>query len=279
MQAVRHIVEGTSHPAPYILYGPPGTGKTKTLVEAISQIYTQDETSRILVCATSNSAADEIATRLIQNFPNICWIEHHVYRLYSTAYTPEFQIEENLRTSSNFDLNLIPDLKFLHKFRIIISTLLIGGSLRYAEPASNYFTHLFIDECGSATEIATLLPIACAPHAKIVLSGDPKQLGPVLNSKHASNMGLGKHIKMHICLNSLTLFLLFTGISLLQRLIEMDIYQKHPQTDVHNANLITKLVYNYRSHPAIISPSNQLFYEGDLIAKGDKSTDLIISLA
>ena len=38
MSAVRHIVAGTSRPAPYLIYGPPGTGKTFTMVEAIKQV-------------------------------------------------------------------------------------------------------------------------------------------------------------------------------------------------------------------------------------------------
>ena len=38
MAAVRHIVAGTSRPAPYLIYGPPGTGKTFTMVEAIKQV-------------------------------------------------------------------------------------------------------------------------------------------------------------------------------------------------------------------------------------------------
>lgn len=36
--AIRHIVAGTSRPAPYIVFGPPGTGKTYTIVEAIKQV-------------------------------------------------------------------------------------------------------------------------------------------------------------------------------------------------------------------------------------------------
>lgn len=191
MQAVRHIVEGTSYPAPYILFGPPGTGKTKTLVEAISQIHMLDENSRMLVCATSNAAADELAIRIIENLPNECWIGHHVYRIYSKNYAPEAPIEDALKTSSNFDLKYCPDLEFLKKFRIIVATLLVGGSLRYAKLSPAYFTHLFLDECGSATELSSLVAIACAAKAKIVLSGDPKQLGPVVFSKHASDLGLG----------------------------------------------------------------------------------------
>lgn len=38
LTAVKHIVAGSSLPAPYLVHGPPGTGKTVTIVEAIKQV-------------------------------------------------------------------------------------------------------------------------------------------------------------------------------------------------------------------------------------------------
>jgi helicase MOV-10 len=54
----------------------------------------------------------------------------------------------------------------------------------------------------------------------------------------------------------------------MERLMELPIYQKDPQTKKFNSNLITKLVRSFRSHPKIIEFSNKTFYDGDLIAKG-----------
>ncbi len=36
----------------------------------------------------------------------------------------------------------------------------------------------------------------------------------------------------------------------------------------YNENLVTKLVESYRAGTVILHSSNQLFYEGDLLAKG-----------
>jgi hypothetical protein len=50
--------------------------------------------------------------------------------------------------------------------------------------------------------------------------------------------------------------------------MEMPIYQKDPETQAHNPKVITKLLYNFRSHEKIIEFSNKAFYDGDLLAKG-----------
>ena len=47
-----------------LIQGPPGTGKTHTILGLISLFLKNDKNSKILVCAPSNSAIDEICSRL-----------------------------------------------------------------------------------------------------------------------------------------------------------------------------------------------------------------------
>ncbi|KAI4963109.1 hypothetical protein ZWY2020_019698 [Hordeum vulgare] len=70
--------------------------------------------------------------------------------------------------------------------------------------------------------------------------GDPMQLGPVVFCKQADQDGLGK--------------------SYLQRLLGE--FEQYHSLD---ANYVTKLVRNYRCHPAILELPSQLFYEDELI--------------
>lgn len=58
---------------------------------------------------------------------------------------------------------------------------------------SGHFSHVFVDECGHAMEPECLIPIAgfADENIQIVLTGDPKQLGPVIRSPFAKEYGLG----------------------------------------------------------------------------------------
>lgn len=52
---------------------------------------------------------------------------------------------------------------------------------------------------------------------------------------------------------------------MIERLMDMDIYKRDPITKKYNPKVLTKLIQNYRSHPAIIQISNQMFYDNELI--------------
>eukprot|EP00794_Sanderia_malayensis_P007696 gene7696-8533_t len=57
-----------------LLQGPPGTGKTHTLkglIKNVLQLLPADEKPRILICAPSNAAVDEIASRLLEDPPKL----------------------------------------------------------------------------------------------------------------------------------------------------------------------------------------------------------------
>jgi helicase MOV-10 len=85
---------------------------------------------------------------------------------------------------------------------------------------------------------------------QVVLAGDPKQLGPVIRSPVAKQLGLCD--------------------SLLHRLMEtMDMYQKHDGE--YNSACLTKLLRNFRSHPYILKVPSDLFYGNELIPCGDMS--------
>jgi helicase MOV-10 len=64
------------------------------------------------------------------------------------------------------------------------------------------------------------------------------------------------------------IFLPQSGIPLMERLMDLPIYQKDPITKSYNPRMITKLIRSFRSHPKIIEFPNQAFYDGDLQASG-----------
>lgn len=63
-----------------------------------------------------------------------------------------------------------------------------------------------------------------------------------------------------------------TGCSMLERLMNWKLYKKD-HNNKFNPSYVTKLVRNYRSHPAILHVPNKLFYESELIAIGGAHTD------
>ena len=80
------------------------------------------------------------------------------------------------------------------------------------------------------TEPECLIPISVAPRSKVVLAGDPKQLGAVVKSPLAKSFGL--------------------DVSLMERLMNNKMYMKsvglYGDHGGYNPKLVTKLINNYR---------------------------------
>ncbi|XP_061759269.1 putative helicase mov-10-B.1 isoform X2 [Nerophis ophidion] len=248
--AVCHIVAGTSKPAPYLVFGPPGTGKTVTLVEAIKQIVKTQPNCHILACAPSNSATDLLCRRLAES--------KHVekrflYRMYAPSRDPQ-TVPETLKACCNLqgDCYIFPPKEELMKYKVIFTTLITAGRLVTGNLPMGHFTHFFVDEAGNATETECIIPLAGLLDPKsgqVVLAGDHKQLGPIVSSPLGLKFGM--------------------GTSLLERMMNhVSLYEKN--NGVFDKNFVTKLLCNYRSHPAILKIPNELFYDGELLVRANE---------
>ncbi|CAH0559688.1 unnamed protein product [Brassicogethes aeneus] len=235
-KAVSSILYNSSGNVPYIVFGPPGTGKTVTIVEAILQLKRKTD-KKILVCAPANAACNMIASKLMVHCNRSELIRVH-------SETQDMQsIDRYLRDYSNIEAGIFIKTSAgkLNTYRIVITTLVLVG--RYV---NDYKPDVvFVDEAAQASEPECSIAIGFLKNSKkqLILAGDPKQLGPNCCSNVAERYGYGK--------------------SLLERLMEFDIYQ--PQNPNY-PYYITMLKLNFRCHPLILEIPNKLFYEGHLIA-------------
>ncbi|XP_014520114.1 probable RNA helicase SDE3 [Vigna radiata var. radiata] len=244
------MILGCKGAPPYLIHGPPGTGKTRTIVETILQLYKYHKNARILVCAPSNSAADYILERLLTQ-QDIELRENEIFRLNASTRPYEDVKPEIIRFCFFDDMVFkCPPVNALSYYKIIISTYM-SASLLYAEDvARGHFSHIFLDEAGQASEPETLIPVShlCTMKTVVVLAGDQLQLGPVIYSKKADEFGL--------------------GVSYMERLSGLPLYASG------DTNYVTRLVRNYRCHPAILHLPSKLFYCGELLACRDSTTFL-----
>ncbi|KAI0093452.1 P-loop containing nucleoside triphosphate hydrolase protein [Irpex rosettiformis] len=246
LEAVAAILTRPEGSVPFVVFGPPGTGKTVTIVEAIRQLVQTKPTTRILACAPSNSAADLIAERL-SDLGKL-----KVFRLNAhsrgTDNVPRPVLAlSRVTKDGGFDRFVVPPTEDLMKFRVVVCTCL-SASLPYGVGVPRgHFSHIFIDEAGQATEPEVMISVKTMadPKTNVVLSGDSKQLGPIVRSPIARDLGLSQ--------------------SYLDRLMANPIYD---ETEGRGLT-ISKLIKNWRSHPAILKFPNDEFYGGDLVACGD----------
>ncbi|XP_067633314.1 uncharacterized protein [Eurosta solidaginis] len=276
LQAVKQIVGGANPHSPYIVVGPPGTGKTTTIVEAILQLYIQNPDNHILVTSGSNSACDTVALKICEHFEtNSRLKELSLQRSGKDAKNEQLPPQDILRVFSNSwikrngfkNMNSLvmenanfsrrelisPAVSVLQNYNILVVTLCTMGRLRTGISGDWPFTHVFIDEAAAITEAEALVAITSVNTniCRIIISGDPKQLGPVVMSKVAGELGLNN--------------------SIMKRLLERDCYAVKGDGS-YDRTLQMRLLQNYRSHPEILRLFNHLYYNNKLIPKVQKES-------
>lgn len=242
-QAITNIIEAKCRPKPYVLFGPPGTGKTATLIEATGQIFQRSSKAKVLLCAQTNNCADDLAHKLIVAKRVK---ESQVLRLCSAQYF-NYLRERNAPIPSFFT----PEVDVAREKRIVVTTNLMTPML------DQNFDYVFMDEASHASIPHSLLPRSrLKDEGCFVLSGDPKQLGPVTQSSMAATAGLGQ--------------------SLLSFMFEQDAYGQHQGE--YDPLVLTKLIVSYRCDPRLMEVNNKEFYKGELQFEGQTPADLLEKL-
>ncbi|XP_058208607.1 uncharacterized protein LOC131321719 isoform X2 [Rhododendron vialii] len=244
----------------FLLHGPPGTGKTTTVVEIILQEVKRG--SKILACAASNIAVDNIVERLVPHRVKLVRVGHparllpqvldsaldaQVLRGDNSALANDIRKEMKalngklLKTKDrNTKRDIRKELKSLSKEERkrqmlavadviksadVVLTTLTGAVSRKLEGTT--FDLVIIDEAAQALEIACW--IALLKGSRCILAGDHLQLPPTIQSTEAEKKGL--------------------GITLFERL-----------TDLYGDEVTSMLTVQYRMHELIMNWSSKELY-------------------
>ncbi|KZT68330.1 RNA helicase [Daedalea quercina L-15889] len=238
LQAVASIASQRAGAPPFVIFGPPGTGKTITMVESIRQVLRLNPRACILVCAPSNSAADLVVSRLAMLGSSQLFRFYAPFR--NKDLVPDAILPFTYRNANGHFS--VPPIAIVKRYRVIVSTCVSASFAHGIGMPRGHFTHIFVDEAGQATEPEVMIAIkTMADHeTNVVLSGDPKQLGPIIRSAVARDLGLEK--------------------SYIERLMARPPYDETAGYGVS----VVKLVKNFRSHEAILKFPNERFYRGEL---------------
>jgi len=144
---------------------------------------------------------------------------------------------------------------------VVVCTLVTAARLVDKGLPRGHFAYILVDEAAQAKEAEAVVPLALldpAAGGRLVLGGDPCQLGPVVASNVAKEHGL--------------------EVSLMERLMR-DFPRYRPGAGgaasgtTFDPAAIVRLVANYRSHGALLTVPSVLFYGGELLALQENLTE------
>ncbi|KAH7970178.1 hypothetical protein HPB49_000685 [Dermacentor silvarum] len=262
-----------------IIHGPPGTGKTTTLVEVVLQCSKQG--SKVLVCAPSNVAVDNLVERLSATSLKVVRLGHPARLLPGIA---RHSLDAILARSDDFGIigdirKEIDDLmsssakskakdkgyqtrgkiaelrkelkdrerraigRILANADVVLSTLTTASD---DGPLRNlpdgHFQVAVIDECSQSLEVACWMALLRAP--KCILAGDHHQLPPTIVSEAAAKGGL--------------------EVTLMERALRL-----------HGEAIVRMLVMQYRMHELIMRWSSDRLYASKLVAHASVAAHLL----
>lgn len=259
--AVRSVLESPLS----LIQGPPGTGKTVTSATIVYHL-TRQVKGKILVCAPSNIAVDQLSEKIALTGLKVVRVvaksrealtsavEHlslhyqvrHVDDREESELNKLMKLREEAGELSDRDdrrlrfLKRATERELLDAADVICTTCTTAGDPRLS---SLRFRSVLIDEATQAAEPEALIPIVHGCK-QLVFVGDHSQLGPVITEKRAAAAGLGQ--------------------SMFERLVALGIRP-------------IRLQVQYRMHPALSAFPSITFYEGTLqngVSADDRKSSL-----
>lgn len=235
----------------FLIQGPPGTGKTVTSAAIVYHLALL-KVGKVLVCAPSNIAADQLSEKIAKTGVKVVRLCAKSRESISTR-VEHLSLHNQIKQLNNKDSRRLRDLidkkevselkkddheiykKLKHKAEnevlntteVVVTTCIASFDKRLN---NQRFPIVLVDEATQACESECLLPLLRgAKH--VILVGDHCQLGPVVLCKNAAKAGL--------------------KISLFERLVKLKI-KPH------------MLQVQYRMHPKLSEFPSNTFYNGNL---------------